>query len=105
MCCSLLTETLKESRSGKLATASGRAFHFTMASEKRVFIVSCTGLDLVMSVSGSTGILCELVGHSLKEVLPQVHKQFCKRDIDVRLCSRVLQLSWLSMSETLDLVS
>ena len=37
------------------------------------------------SLSGSTGILCEWVGHSLEEVLLQVHKQFCKRDIDGHL--------------------
>ena len=32
MCCSLLTATLKESRSGKHATVSGRVYHWTMDS-------------------------------------------------------------------------
>ena len=32
MCCSLLTASLNKSRSGKLATASGKAFHCTMTS-------------------------------------------------------------------------
>ena len=37
------------------------------------------------SLSGSTGIFCGWVGRSFEEVLLQVHKQFCKRDIDGHL--------------------
>ena len=86
MCCSLLTATLNKSRSGKLATASGRAFHCTMASGKRSIYSSLYWFGFGdKSLSGSTGIFCGWVGCSLEEVLPQVHKQFCKRDIDGHL--------------------
>ena len=81
MCCSLL-----ESRSGKLATASGEHSTALWPVEKGVFIGICTGFGFGdKSLSGSTEILCEWVGHSLGEVLPQVHKQICRRDIDGHL--------------------
>ena len=37
-CCSLLTATLKDSRSGKHATSAGRAFHWTIASGKKEYL-------------------------------------------------------------------
>ena len=85
MCCSLLTATLNKSRSGKLATASG---HSTVLwpVEKRSIYSSLYWFGFGdKSLSGSTGIFCGWVGCSLEEVLPQVHKQFCKRDIDGHL--------------------
>ena len=86
MCCSLLTATLNESRSGKLSTASGRAFHCAMASGKKSIYSDLYWFGFGdKSLSGSTRLLCEWVGHSLEEVLPQVLKQFCRRDIDGHL--------------------
>ena len=86
MCCSLLTATLNKSRSGKLTTASGRAFHCTIASGKSSIYSNLYWFGFGdKSLSVSIGILCWWVGHSLEEVLLQVHRQFCKRDIDGHL--------------------
>ena len=107
----LFTASLNESMSGKLATASGRAFNCSMASGIKSIYSNLYWFGFGdKSLSGNTGILCKWVGHSLKEVLPQIHKQFYRRDIDghlpiFRLCSRFLQPRWLSIAETLDLVS
>ena len=81
----MLTATLNESRSCKLTTASGSAFHCTMASGKRS---TCSSSDLFesggRSLNGSNGICDECVEHIQGGVRLQVHTLSYKRDIDGR---------------------
>ena len=72
---------MKESRSCKLATDSGRAFHWIMASGKKsTYNNSCLFGSDEMSLSDSNGTFYVWAGRSLGEVLPQFHGPSYKRD-------------------------